>query len=163
MGAEGITAAGLVAASAARHEGRPRGAEPGDHDVLEDWMRDSHDLWHVVTGYHGDLIGEAALLAFSFAQTRHPGVGLIVAAALLEATILRGRAKLGQSPADDQDARPIVIRGFLRGLRSKWLVAQDWEALLPRPLADVRRELGLEKPPEYVPVRKADLAQPLAA
>ena len=37
------------------------------------WMgrrtRDSHDIWHVLSGYHRDALGEACLVAFSYAQT----------------------------------------------------------------------------------------------
>jgi len=57
-----------------------------DAGDLRNRMRDTHDLWHVVTGYKGDLVGEASLLAFLFAQTRNPGVGFIVAVALLVGT-----------------------------------------------------------------------------
>lgn len=42
-------------------------------------MRDTHDLWHVLTGYSGDVLGETALLGFIFAQTGNPGVALIIA------------------------------------------------------------------------------------
>ena len=32
--------------------------------------RDVHDIWHVLTGYHADEpLGEACLIAFSYAQT----------------------------------------------------------------------------------------------
>ena len=35
----------------------------------------------VVTGYNRDLVGEASLLSFTFAQIRNPGIGVIVAMA----------------------------------------------------------------------------------
>ena len=49
-----------------------------DLDYISDRMRDTHDLWHAVTGYKGDLIGEASLLGFSLAQTHNPGIAMIV-------------------------------------------------------------------------------------
>src|SRR5690242_8484573 len=44
-------------------------ALPAPLDFVHARMRDTHDLWHAVTGYSGDVLGESALLAFIFAQT----------------------------------------------------------------------------------------------
>ena len=52
--------------------------------LFADRLRDMHDLCHVVAGYRGDLIGEASVLALSFAQTRNPGVGLMALAGFLK-------------------------------------------------------------------------------
>src|SRR5262245_7167137 len=35
---------------------------PAPLDFVHARMRDTHDLWHAVTGYSGDVLGEAALL-----------------------------------------------------------------------------------------------------
>jgi ubiquinone biosynthesis protein COQ4 len=133
----GITADGLVAAS---EQGDLDPDLSRDEQVVRARMRDAHDLWHVVTGYQTDLIGEASVLAFTFAQTRNPGVGLIVLSAFLEA---RG---------DSNATRLVLVEAFLRGRSAEWLPAADWEALLERPLAQVRRELGVGNPPNYAPV-----------
>jgi ubiquinone biosynthesis protein COQ4 len=77
-------------------------------------LRDMHDLWHVTTGYGRDLVGEAALLAFSYAQTRNRGVGFIVAVAWLRAS---GEAAF---------ARPVIVDGYRRGKRAQWLPGEDW-------------------------------------
>lgn len=132
---EGITAAGLVQASM---EGATRD-DTGDVRYMRERMRDSHDLWHTVTGYKGDLLGEASLLAFTFAQTHHPGVGFL--------------AGLGVVLGDIPGTRALITRGFARGRRARWLPAIDWVALLPRPLDEVRRELGIDEVPVYEPVR----------
>lgn len=134
---EGITAAGLVQASM---DGA--GDRTGDDDetrYVRTRMRDTHDLWHTVTGYRGDLLGEAALLAFTFAQTRHVGVGFLAGIG----------AVLGGPPG----TRRFIVRGFLRGRRAAWMPAVDWARLLPRPLDEVRRELGIDEIPVYEPVR----------
>jgi ubiquinone biosynthesis protein COQ4 len=134
---EQITAEGLVAAS--MEGGRPdHGPE---RQLFSERMRDSHDLWHVVTGYGRDLVGEAALLAFSFAQTLNPGVGFIVAVAWLRA----GRG----------EARRVIVDAFRRGRRAAWLPAYDWEAALALPVDEVRRQLRVEPAPPYQPVRSA--------
>ncbi len=142
LDAEGITATGLVEASEAGFRGEP----PDDEAMvlIADRMRDQHDLWHVVAGYRGDLIGEAALLAFTFAQTKNPGVALIVSLTRLMTRELPG-------------ASQVIRDGHRRGHRAAWLPSQDWEALLPRPLAEVRAELRLDEPPRYAPVYARDV------
>jgi ubiquinone biosynthesis protein COQ4 len=132
----GITPEGLVAAS---DVGEPRLLE-GDERFVHQLLRDSHDLWHVVTGYQTDTVGEAAVLAFSFAQTHNPGVLLIVLLAMVEAS------------SDRPWVRPLLLQAFARGVRAAWFPAADWEALLERPLEEVRRELGVDAPPLYTPV-----------
>jgi ubiquinone biosynthesis protein COQ4 len=150
---EGITAGGLVQASMDGVGDRYAG-EDGDDDVryVRIRMRDTHDLWHTVTGYKGDLLGEAALLAFTFAQTGNLGVGFLAGIGVV----------LGGVPG----ARTFIARGFARGLRAAWMPPTDWAKLLPRPLDEVRRELGIDSIPVYEPVRThavpADAA-PLAA
>jgi ubiquinone biosynthesis protein COQ4 len=100
-----------------------------------------HDLWHVVTGYQRDLIGEASLLAFTFAQTRNPGIGFIVATAYWKA----GWVNPG--------ARRLLREGYRRGRRAAWLPGLAWEALLEQPLARVREQLGVGEPPVYEQLR----------
>ena len=137
-----ITADGLVAAS---EEGYSLDPDlDADRRLFNDRLRDMHDLWHVVSGYRGDLIGEGAVLALSFAQTRNMGVGLIA---------LLGILKIGKT---FPGSRKIIWNGFLRGRRAKWLPAVDWEAMLSRPLDDVRRELGFDAPPTYDPLYTSD-------
>ncbi len=142
---EGITADGLVDAS---NVPTTREVIDPDLEFLRQRMRDSHDLWHAVTGYKGDLVGEASLLAFSFAQTKNPAIALIVLAAFLRGEELAVRSQ--------------IARGFMRGVRARWLVAYDWEGALARPLEDVRRELNVRPAPSYVPVRTSDLASAAA-
>lgn len=148
---EGITADGLIAASDA---GRVFDFVPGEdiYRRIGDYLRDSHDLWHVVTGYQGDIIGELALLAFTFAQMGNLGMGVLVGLA----------ATLGPrlpTPIDEDSARAIR-EAYIRGRRAKWLATVDWVPLLELPLEQVRHELGLDGPPDY-PVRRVDPGTPL--
>lgn len=142
---EGVTAEGLAQASI---EGTKIRAT-AELEYLRDRMREQHDLWHVLTGYKGDLVGEAALLAFSFAQTGNPGVGFIVGIALL-------RGKEGQ-------VRRLIAQGFRRGVRARWLPPLPWETLLALPVDDVRRRLGLDEPSPYQPVRSSEYFAKMAA
>lgn len=101
-------------------------------------LRDEHDLHHVVTGYGRDLRGEGALLAFGLAQAWNHGIGLIVALAYVEG---------------DAEERRLIREAWRRGKRSAWLSAADWEGLLAKPLAEVRRGFGIGDPPVYEPLR----------
>jgi ubiquinone biosynthesis protein COQ4 len=137
MSSEQISADGLVAAS------ESGGRDPAlnvDRSRFGMRLRDSHDLWHTVTGYGRDLVGEAALLAFTFAQTRNPGIGFIVAVAYF---------KSGGFPG----ARKVIREAYRRGRRSAWLPAADWEDLLGEEIEEVRGQLGLEALPEYAEMR----------
>ena len=137
MNREKIAADGLVSASADKRH--PDTSE--EQRWFGDRLRDMHDLWHVVTGYERDLVGEAALLAFTYAQTRNPGIGLIVAAAYWKAK------------DDAAHARPLIREGYRRGRRAAWLPEQRWEELLAQPLDSVRARLQLGTPPRYAQVR----------
>ena len=59
--------------------------------------RDIHDIWHVLTGYRADeSLGEAALVAFSYAQTGGKGWAFIAIAASLKRSAERSsRRKAG--------------------------------------------------------------------
>jgi len=137
---EGMTTKGIVDAS---DEGMVRRDEVIEEQrTISDRMRDTHDLWHVVTGYGPDLLGEAALLCFTYAQTKHPGIALIALLAILKSV---------------PNARPVMIEGYRRGKRAEWLPAVAWEGLLARPLTEVRALLHIGPPPAYEPVTSAAL------
>src|SRR5262249_38660446 len=124
---EGITADGLVAASKAGHE--EDRSYPADQAWVRRRLRDTHDLWHATNGYKGDVLGETAQLAFMLPQVRNPALALMISAALLR---YRTRASFS-----------LITAGFRRGRKAQWLPAQDWVALLPLPVDEVRRRLGV--------------------
>jgi ubiquinone biosynthesis protein COQ4 len=145
---ENISPEGIRAAS---HEGSANtGSMPQPLDWVYARIRDTHDLWHAATGYAGDVLGEVALQAFTFAQTWNPAVGLIIGAAFLKTF---GAGDRGA------EARRTIIDGFKRGLRAEWLLAQEWEDLLGVPLPEIRERLSLGAPPVYETVRANALDQ----
>jgi ubiquinone biosynthesis protein COQ4 len=92
-------------------------------------MRQSHDLWHVLTGYQTDVAGEIQILAFTYAQTRMPGVGLLAAVGCL---------RFGwRYPGIFRKA----WRAYRRGSQTTFLAAQPWERMWQRPLAELQAEL----------------------
>jgi len=144
MREESLSADGLVDASiTGRLEDAPAGPEPDDPGaVLGSRLRDAHDLWHVVTGYGRDLIGESALLAFSYAQIRTRGLGVLA---------LVGLYNLWRHGAPG--ALSTISGGYRRGRRAAFLAAADWEALLAEPLDRVRDQLGIEPAGDYPVLR----------
>ena len=116
---------------------------PADLDWVHSRMRDTHDLWHAATGYSGDVLGETALLAFTFAQTWNPAIGLILA--------------IGLSKMGTMAARRTILDGFRRGRKAAWLPAQEWEGMLALSVPEVRARLSLEAPPVYTQVRSSEL------
>jgi ubiquinone biosynthesis protein COQ4 len=97
-------------------------------------LRQTHDLWHVVTGYETDALGEIVLQAFTFAQTRAPSSGIITFAGTLRA--LRARPRL---PLD-------VARALRAGRRAEAFAIFPWEDHWETPLATVRELLGVRAP-----------------
>lgn len=96
---------------------------------LSQRFRQSHDLWHVLTGYRTDVPGELSVLAFSWAQTGMPAVRLIVLAGALR----HGNPRIWRE----------IVRAYRRGQRARFLGNQRWEAMWERPLAEVRADLNL--------------------
>lgn len=137
---EGISAEGIVEAAL-------KGERNADDHLswVRDRMRDTHDLWHAVTGYRGDVLGELSILGFILAQNFHPGVLTILSAAFVKGWLR-------------EDAW-LVVDAYARGKRSAWLPAVKWEELLPRPLEEVRALLKVGAPREYRPVRSSELRE----
>ncbi len=149
---EQISAAGLQAESEAAASGESM--DQGPYTVLGARLRDMHDLMHVVTGYGRDLVGEVGLLTFTYAQTRHRGVGLIVLIGYLRSYFSRGDVP-GNSAKTGRLTRRQFRNGLRRGRKAKWIVGADWEALLSMPLDQVRRLYDIDEMPAYEVVRSA--------
>ena len=120
------------------------------------WMgrrsRDLHDLWHVLTGYKADEhLGEAALVAFSFAQLGGWGWGAIALAVWWETL---------SSGINNPKGRAI-LEGYRLGKAAEWLMAEDYEKLLAEPLDDARRRLQLGRPHAYLAIPKLERARGL--
>ncbi|MDA1075150.1 MAG: Coq4 family protein, partial [Proteobacteria bacterium] len=131
--ANNITADGLVEASEVQAD--PIAAE---YSLYGSRLRDSHDLWHVVTGYNTDTSGEDCLLGFTYAQTRNPGIAFIA---------ITGGFKLFREGR--RGIFKALWEGFRAGRTAQWLPAADWETLLTRPLHDVRESLNVTLPVSY--------------
>ncbi len=137
MEAEGLSAAGLVAEY-------DRAGRPSYPDLLE-WFinrsRDTHDLFHVLTGYGRDALGEQCVLLFTHGQAPSQGHLLIGYA---------GAANIARETRGSKAPVFGAVREAHRtGKGAPQLMAQPIRQLLERPLEDVRAELRIPQPTQY--------------
>src|SRR5579862_169331 len=104
-------------------------------------IRDLHDVWHVLTGYGCDALGEMCLAAFSHREVRGAGWALIVAGGFLRC----------HGPAAGK-ARLAILEARGRASRATWLPGEDYERLMFEPLEAARARLGLTPPRAYAAV-----------
>lgn len=103
-------------------------------------VRDTHDIWHTLTGYQADeTLGEAALVAFSFAQVGGLGWAWIAVAASIKSFIATRRLTFARA----------VWEGYRHGRKAAWLLLEDYDALLNEPIESARRRLNLGDPVRY--------------
>lgn len=134
----GFSARGLADISYADGEGW----QDARHPVA--WFgrreRDVHDIWHILTGYTAEEhLGEACLVAFSFAQTGGLGWAAIALGAALKSLRVTGEAGFARA----------VWEGYRHGRRARWLHAEDYAALMAEPLDTARRRLKIAEPVAY--------------
>jgi ubiquinone biosynthesis protein COQ4 len=106
---------------------------PQQHVVVH--IENTHDIWHPVTDFGSDTRGEIGLQAFILAQLVNP-LGLILVAL---ASVKTMEMRVSPAPLLDE-----ITRGWLLGKRAKPLFGVRWDEMWDRPLADVRRELGVD-------------------
>src|SRR6516165_7042729 len=113
----------------------------GENRRLLDQLSDRamHDLLHVVTGYGRHPLGEACLVAFTYAQNRLKGLAVI--AVFAARRIARSRP--------GQPVRRAVFEGYRHGRSAGWLPGADWEALLAQPVEAIRAQFAVESPTYY--------------
>lgn len=109
-------------------------------------MRDIHDLWHVLSGYQTDALGEACVVSFSFAQTKSWGFALIGFAAGRELQrLLPGRPVM-----------KAVWQAYQNGRKAAWLPVEHYESLLREPLDQARARLKIAAPTYYQAIPAAE-------
>ena len=117
------------------------GPPSGDEMIwFRERNREMHDLLHVTAGYGRDPLGEACVLAFSFAQTGQKGFAVIATVAAFR--IARRLRSLRVPRA--------VFQAYRQGRRAEWLIGADWENLLGQPPEVVRARFKVT-PATYYP------------
>ncbi|MEL6876656.1 MAG: Coq4 family protein [Pseudomonadota bacterium] len=137
MEREGLSAAGLVAE--AESLGRPK------YDDLVQWFaersRDTHDLFHVLTGYGRDALGEQCVLLFTHGQSPSHGHLLIGYAGSLNIKKQMWRSKAPIMGATREAQRT--------GKGTPRLIEQSIRELLAMDLAEARKTLNIPEPTLY--------------
>ena len=119
-----------------------------DEDLLlfANRQRDMHDLWHTLTNYGRDELGEVCLLAFTCAQSPNRGIAFITLVGVYQMIKRYG-----------WDVPGTVLSAYRDGKKAQWLPAQDWEALLQQPIGEVRSKLNIRSPQRYQHIRRFEL------
>ncbi|KFA69807.1 hypothetical protein S40285_02419 [Stachybotrys chlorohalonatus IBT 40285] len=107
--------------------------------------RECHDFYHALTGLPIVREGEVALKAFEFANTLIPMTGL----SMLAVTTMKAEER--------QRFWSIYLPWALKnGTRSDEVINVFWEEELERDVDDLRKELGIEQPPDLRAIRKRE-------
>ncbi|MEM9381496.1 MAG: Coq4 family protein [Planctomycetota bacterium] len=108
-----------------------------DTDYVMMRIRQTHDIWHVVTGFDVSRIGEVALKAFELGQMRRPMAAVICAGGVIRFMM--------KDPDEFPDLLNGISMGYRLGLGSKKFLGQKWEEHWDRPVAEWRELLGVER------------------
>lgn len=104
------------------------------------WMsrryRDTHDLFHTLTGYQMDLFGEVCLGAFTYAQTGAYQWGSI---------FFMGICKFITEPLKVA----AIFEAYYRGKRCTWLLQEDYEKMIYENLDECRVRIRLPRARMY--------------
>jgi ubiquinone biosynthesis protein COQ4 len=106
-----------------------------DAKYVELRLSQTHDLWHIVTGFDTSAIGEIGLQAFHLPQFPYPLAAMLVANSLMSSTLL--------APEALPDLLEAIVQGWQMGQTAQPLFAQKWEEAWEKPLTQWQMELNI--------------------
>jgi len=106
-----------------------------DYSYIAMRMRQTHDVWHIITGFSTDLAGEVGLQAFSLAQIRSPLAVAIITASIAYAL----KSSIPLNPLVEK-----MQQGWWMGANAHPFLAQKWEEGWEKPLSEWRTTLKVE-------------------
>lgn len=107
-----------------------------DAEYVELRLSQTHDLWHVVTGFDTSEIGEIGLQAFHLSQFPYPLATMLVAISLISTTLTE--------PAMLPRLLEAIAQGLQMGKAVTPLFAQKWEEGWEKPLTQWQAELNIQ-------------------
>ncbi|WP_017930236.1 Coq4 family protein [Robiginitomaculum antarcticum] len=138
MRSQGLSASGLVA------EFESFATDMPQYDDAMEWYgnrsRDLHDLYHILTGYSRDALGEASVLGFTHGQNQNLGAIFIAYAAARE---------IKKSVPKGTPTYSSVRQGVKIGEAALPVIQEDIIALLAENLEDARKRLNIGTPSVY--------------
>lgn len=106
-----------------------------DYSYIALRLRQTHDLWHLITGFGTDLGGELGLQAFTLAQIHSPLAVMLMASGTLY--YLKVGGPLNQLVR-------CIEQGWHMGMQAKPFLAQKWEEDWGKSVAAWRSQLNVE-------------------
>lgn len=144
MEREGLSAAGLVEESEKWWKDHEKFDD--DIDFLGRRFRDTHDLYHVLTGYGRDKLGEVCVLGFSHAH--NGGFGNLFISYV-------GAWDLSKTAPDPRLVKASLKEARRHGRAAKHLALEDIVALLAEPLDEARQRMNIAPPTTYITALKS--------
>jgi ubiquinone biosynthesis protein Coq4 len=123
---------------------------PAPLDYLNARILQCHDLWHIVAGYRTTALHEVAISAFQLAQFGHSYSAMFLGMVLTRIAFER--------PEGGPMMLQTILSAWTHGRRTPPLMGVRWERVWDKPVANVRRELGVTA---YVSPFPADIFEQL--
>lgn len=102
-------------------------------------MANSHDIFHVVTGYDRTILGEVGVVAFTAGHTPMLPLRMFLAYLLM------------LKPSAPREWMDYVLRCYRHGRDTPPLSCVEWEAMFELPLDEARRRMGIRSRDEVHP------------
>lgn len=99
-------------------------------------LRETHDMWHTLTGFGTSLPDELGLLSFMMAQVHSPFSPIVIAAALIKAAL--------KNPKEAVEIMDRVSKGWHMGVKAKLIFAVNWPMYWETSLTQVRAYYKIE-------------------
>jgi len=139
LGSEEMGSAEYFLAAADLEEKAGRFGWSEDHRWFVERMANSHDLFHVLTGYDRDVTGEVGILCYTAGQ-----IPLLPLRLLLPYLLVL-------KPSQPLRWSRFLYDSYRHGRDTPPLAHADYEALLPLPLQEARRRAGVRSLEEALP------------
>ncbi|PSR18917.1 ubiquinone biosynthesis protein [filamentous cyanobacterium CCP3] len=107
-----------------------------DAHYVEVRISQTHDIWHIITGFDVSFIDEIGLQAFYLSQFAYPVGTMLVGNSLISMTL--------REPAQLPQLIEAIDRGLQMGKNAQSLFAQKWEEGWEKPLEQWQAELNIQ-------------------
>ena len=107
-----------------------------DESYVRAHLFETHDIWHIVTGFDTSVEGELGLQAFYLAQFPAPLAAALLAAGFLNMALYR--------ELDRPELMDAIVKGWGMGRRARQLFGMRWAEKWDMPLSEIRSDLEIE-------------------